>query len=211
MTKYIKYSIKTLAFFTGLFFYSLVHPNQLKYLWLSVRQNNKNICLEQELPWFTYGAINWLEKNMPPQAKIFEWGSGGSTLFFARRSSSVVTIENNPDWYNKINQIIKNENITNGELKLMSVNQPSNYVKAIDQYGDRYFDLISVDGSERNDCLIKAQAKLKPGGYLILDNAERPDYQIGISSLASWWRQDFYGPGPYNHYFWLTTIFTKPI
>lgn len=50
------------------------------------------------------------------------------------------------------------------------------YVKSIDEYPDGYFDLILVDGRARPSCILHSIPKLKSGGLLVVDNAERSYY-----------------------------------
>src|SRR4030095_1446538 len=54
--------------------------------------------VELELPWFSYGAIEFLENYLQNETRVFEFGSGGSTLFFAQRAQSVVAVEDNAHW-----------------------------------------------------------------------------------------------------------------
>jgi hypothetical protein len=39
-------------------------------------------CLEHEIPWLTFPAISRIEEFLEPSIRVFEYGSGGSTLFF---------------------------------------------------------------------------------------------------------------------------------
>jgi len=51
------------------------------------------------LPWWSYESIAYVKKyNFD---SCFEWGSGGSTLFLAKISKKITTIENDPKWYEK--------------------------------------------------------------------------------------------------------------
>lgn len=43
-------------------------------------------------PWLSPGAIAWLEQNLRPHMRGFEWGSGRSTLWLARRLTSLTSI-----------------------------------------------------------------------------------------------------------------------
>lgn len=58
-----------------------------------------------------------LLKNTPDDFKMVEWGSGGSTLMFIEYFSGnrkLISIEHNPDWFDKVNEAVKNEkNIDN--------------------------------------------------------------------------------------------------
>jgi hypothetical protein len=65
------------------------------------------------IPLYTYPAIDYLEQLDMSQAKVFEYGSGMSTLWcfqqaalclearyrWAARSNQVVAVENSKDWY----------------------------------------------------------------------------------------------------------------
>jgi hypothetical protein len=50
------------------------------------------------LPWFTFSAIEFLETWIKSHHEIFEYGCGGSTLFFAQRARSVASVEHNGKW-----------------------------------------------------------------------------------------------------------------
>jgi hypothetical protein len=84
------------------------------------------------------------------------------------------------------------------------------YAEAVGGYGS--FDLIMVDGRARPSCFKEAYPKVAPGGFLLLDNAERAHYHRIHDHLnaAGWKIHDFAGPGPYNTYFWQTCIWQRP-
>jgi hypothetical protein len=79
----------------------------------------------------------------------------------------------------------------------------------IDKYPDCTFDIIIVDGRSRNHCIDHAIQKLKSGGSLILDNAERDEYIPGCQILDHWPQQVFTCPGPYLDHCWDTKIWTN--
>ena len=49
-------------------------------------------------PWLTYSAIIALEEVIKPDFKILEFGSGGSTVFFADNAKSVFSFESNENF-----------------------------------------------------------------------------------------------------------------
>jgi hypothetical protein len=83
------------------------------------------------------------------------------------------------------------------------------YVVTVDDFPDQFFDFVAIDGRARPSCIQHARAKVKIGGYLMLDNSERPSYQPSVQLLSRWERRQFYGPGPYNAYFWETTFWRR--
>ena len=64
------------------------------------------------VPWLTQGAINFLEVFLEqhPSAKILEFGSGASTIWFAKKNVRLYSVEHDIEWYEKINNLLKNNN-----------------------------------------------------------------------------------------------------
>jgi hypothetical protein len=72
-----------------------------------------NHCLELEIPWMTEGAINKLDEILNENDTVLEYGSGGSTLFFARRCKKVLSYDTSLDWHALVQKEIENRNIEN--------------------------------------------------------------------------------------------------
>jgi hypothetical protein len=137
---------------------------------------------ELELPWFAYAAIDFLNDFLQPHMTVCEYGSGGSTLFFARRVKSVFSIEDNPQWFNLVSDQLRAKSISNVTLRLCPFDfkhpagfEHSQYLHAIP---DESFDVIVVDGSEewtriRPICFEKAQARVKKDGIIVVDDSWR--------------------------------------
>lgn len=84
------------------------------------------------------------------------------------------------------------------------------YEDYILMYPDTHFDLVIVDGRNRAACIANAVAKVKPGGWFVLDNSEREQYQAAIvAHLAGWERYDFVSQGG-GYKGWATTVWRKP-
>ena len=73
-----------------------IHP----YFRLSLQ--DQRTATEMSLPWFSFGAINYLARRLIGKETVYEYGGGGSTLWLASRVNRVVTIENDPDWHAKL-------------------------------------------------------------------------------------------------------------
>jgi len=138
--------------------------------------------LELEIPWFSYAAIDFLEDFLQPQMTVCEYGSGGSTLFFAKRVKSVFSIEDNERWYELVSQRLQRAGLNNATVVLCPFDfkkvdgfRHSAYLHAIP---DSRFDVIVIDGSEewnqvRPICFEKAQSRVKPGGIIVVDDSWR--------------------------------------
>ncbi|MDD4777783.1 MAG: class I SAM-dependent methyltransferase [Fermentimonas sp.] len=196
--------------------------------------------LSRGLPWMTYDAINFLEQICNRSMRVFEWGSGGSTLFFASRCKEVTSVEHDTFWIKSLRKKIEElnlDNVTIKEIESMPINNfdtlnPENpddfiskekkssglsfeyYVKSIDQFEKEYFDVVVVDGRSRNSCIKRAIPHIKKGGYLIVDNSDRKYYLSPFPYLNNpekWEKREFMGPVFFQHAFGKTTIFKKLI
>ncbi len=169
--------------------------------WSESFRAGKN-SVSDELPWLNFYALEFLKNNIRPEFKVFEYGGGGSTLFFCKNAAEVITVEDNEEWFNILTQTIETKGYKNWkgylvkpelykggksrspenpedfmsgakELKHLSFEK---YAHTIDEFPDAYFDLILVDGRARPSCIQLALPHLKAGGFLIVDNTERPYY-----------------------------------
>lgn len=156
------------------------------------------------IPWFTYPAIEFLKERLTKDIRIFEYGSGNSTLFFAKRVMEIISIETNKEWYEKIKKQLP-EN-----ARIIFYDDNSNYTNIIKEI-EFDFDIIIIDAINRNEVIDNSIKKLKSTGVLILDDSNREEYQFGISLLQknNFRRIDFWGiqAGYFNKT--CTTIFYK--
>ena len=156
--------------------------------------------LAAKMPYMQTPIIQWLESYLTKDMRVFEWGAGGSTLFISKRVKSLVSIEYGKRWYVKILWHVIKNGLFNCRLKLVlpdtvpDENYRSqgkyghltfkNFASAIDNYPDDSFDLIVVDGRARAQCLQHAKNKVKRGGYILLDDADRAEYQSVINAFG---------------------------
>ena len=158
---------------------------------------NKNF---EPLPWFTYPAIQYLQQLDLSQKNIFEWGSGNSSLFFAERSKSVLSIEDNPEWYEKISKQKK----PNHTIILISKEE---LFTCILSTGKKY-DVIVIDGdNSRSSCIEPALRSLASNGMIILDNSDWFKNSAKRIREAGLIQVDMHGFGPINDYPWTTSFF----
>jgi len=191
-----------------------------------------------DIPWMTFGVIDYLEEWAGKEMKVFEYGAGSSTLFWAKRVKKVYSVEHDTLWAKKVKDDLAKKGITNVELYLISPKPAETsqkpdysdpyqyradddewraysfeeYVKKINSFEDNYFDVVVVDGRARPSCLAASSSKIRVGGLMILDNSEREYYlsRVGkLFSLDKWERKDFCGPVPGVMHFHQTTIFKR--
>lgn len=145
------------------------------------------------VPWIDELALKeWTSiiDNGPRPFDVFEWGSGGSTIWFGqKRIGKVYSVEHNLKWYDTV----KAEKIKLGldnvfAFYIPSVPDPgcmhSPSVPNTNFYGytnlirdfNTFYDFIVIDGRARVMCFQAACGYVKDGGYIVLHDSERKMY-----------------------------------
>ena len=118
-------------------------------------------------PWFTYPAIAYLNGRDLSQMDVFEFGAGYSTAYFSKMAKSVLSVDDNAKWIGTVRQMAGD----NSEVILATTKE--DYLAAISKR--KSYDLIVVDGMDwRFECAMEAIKFLRPGGMIIVDNADFP-------------------------------------
>jgi hypothetical protein len=154
----------------------------------------------EPLPWYTYPAIEYLQQLDFRHRRVFEWGSGNSSLFWAGVADHVTSVEDDADWFARVNGGKR----PNQTLRLAT--GPDEYVGALAAEGEK-FDVIVVDGSHRYACAQIAAQRLARGGLVILDNADWFPHSASALRAANLLQVDMTGFGPVNKYVWTTSLF----
>lgn len=159
------------------------------------------------LPWFTYASILFLEPRILPAMSVFEYGCGCSTLWWASRVATVFSCEHEKEWFDKIKPLLP----PSVSLRQVDLVRGGEYCRVVADYTDA-FDIIVIDGRDRVNCCRNSLGALKPGGAIIWDNSDRPDYREGYDFLRDkgFKRLDFGGMGPINPDAWCTSVFYRP-
>ena len=132
-------------------------------------------------PWLTRAANEFLQTQLKPSDQVLEFGSGRSTIWLAKRVSSVTSVEHNRFWYEQVNSLVQQESMRSKVELLLhersaetDARRPeSDYVKVLNRFEGSSLDLVLVDGIYRSDCAVLGAPKVKPGGMIVLDNANR--------------------------------------
>jgi hypothetical protein len=133
-----------------------------------------------QAPWLTPSAVEYLQQALQPSFNGLEYGSGRSTTWFARRVNSLISVEHNVDWYNRVSGDIEQLHLTNVQYHRFSKpdnslgfekQKSSEYVQASSNIKEKSLDFVLVDGVVRPACVDRSIPLLKPGGLLIIDDA----------------------------------------
>ena len=115
------------------------------------------------LPWYTYPAIDYLEQLDLSGAAVFEYGSGNSTRYWAQRCGTLVSVEDNPEWYHRVKPELP------AGVDYVLATGAEDYAGAI-RRDPHTFDVVAIDGNYRLECARAAIERLNPGGFILLDN-----------------------------------------
>lgn len=127
-------------------------------------------------PWIAYSVIQILERHLTRSSRVLEFGSGMSTIWYARLAGEVCSVEDYKPWYEKVKKILINEKLQNVNYQFKE--HADGYSQCFSD-DSRGFDLIMVDGSHRSACIAHAAKLLGPGGILYLDNSDKDSTSKG--------------------------------
>ena len=144
--------------------------------------------------------------------KIFEWGSGLSTIYYSeyiRKTGIAVewhSIDNNKNWHEKVSLMVKQRNLE-PSIKLYlrefapfweklgwgAVPPPCGvfgpkseneiaYIKFPFQIGSK-FDIMIIDARFRRHCIQTTRELLLPNGIAVLHDAQKAHYHAGLNEF----------------------------
>ena len=148
-----------------------------------------------ERPWIVPAAIGFLRRRIRSDWSVLELGAGRSTLWFARRAGRIVSFEDNGFWAEQTQARLAQLSLDNVDLRVQPIEELPGAVTALP---DATFDLVFVDFLEapavtRIDALKPAMKKVRLGGWLLLDDSDRPGYAAAFELLNGWRFRKFVG------------------
>ena len=155
-----------------------------------------------DTPWWSLSAIDKVEQWIAArkgQVRVFEYGTGASTAWLARRCTQVVSVEHDAAFARDIAPVLSLPNV---ELRLIEPQHGSPsplagsgrrgyencefsaYVNSIANAApaDGY-DLVVIDGRARVACLARAREHLASNGLIVFDNSNRRRYQAALDTM----------------------------
>ncbi|MFN8530018.1 MAG: hypothetical protein U0670_15560 [Anaerolineae bacterium] len=234
--KNVSAKLNSVRYATVFFAHLLATPSQRAYAWRWLGSQRKNYLLNHAMPWIVFGAIDFLDECLKtcPNPRVFEYGSGGSTLYWLRKGAACVSVEHDPVWC-QIVQARLSDIEKHVDLRLIEADAPTSnkldpanpadfasadlqyldrpfkqYVQQIDPFPDNTFDFILIDGRARTSCLLHSLSKVKPGGYIILDNSDRDYYTLHFD-LSAFEEYRFDGVPPVNVAYSRTSIYQRKV
>ncbi|MFO7567842.1 MAG: class I SAM-dependent methyltransferase [Enhygromyxa sp.] len=141
-------------------------------------------------------------------ARILEWGSGGSTKAILERCPFVerlVSLEHDRAWHQRVRELVSDPRL---ELHLFEPAEPMPAQTEREAYNafvdraererelfasyidfpaslDAIFDFVLVDGRARSFCIAAGWELLRPGGVLVVHDAQRREYHPALAELGA--------------------------
>lgn len=152
------------------------------------------------VPWYTYACTHFLEQRLTPTMRVFEFGCGLSTLWYAGRVADVVSVEHDHHWAALVSARLP------GNASVVLRPDEDDYVCAVADQGP--FDVVAVDGLARARSAQTALSSLSEAGVIVWDNADWADFRTTLPLLESRGFRSigFRGMGPINRQRWETAI-----
>jgi len=128
-------------------------------------------------PWFTKQAVAILSSFLKPEHVGLEFGSGKSTVWFAQRVCSLTSVEDNQHYFNLVKKKLEEKSLHNVNLiyfnrtDYLPDEQVNSFLRLFDRFQKNSLDFILVDGFWRAGCASLGGQYIRPGGILVLDNA----------------------------------------
>lgn len=166
------------------------------------------------VPWYTYPAILWLDPRVPATARVFEYGAGNSTRWYAERVAAVRSVDHDERWVAALRpQVPANVELvhqpTRGDLLEAPDDDP--YVTALEDPGA--WDVVVIDGRARNACARRTLPALHDHAIAIVDNSDRPGLAptLELAGALGLRRIDFSGPAPGSGRLGTTTVLGRDL
>jgi hypothetical protein len=167
---------------------------------VSVRRQRSVDRQGSPIPWYTYPALEYIRQLDFSSKSVFEYGAGNSTIFWASLAHSVVSVENNQEWFDRLSPTLPQN------AKIILASEQQAYIQSVYRLGHN-FDVIIIDGEYRYECCQQAPSRLNAGGFIILDNADWYPKGAQILRDTGLIEVDMTGFSPINGYTSTTSFF----
>jgi hypothetical protein len=145
------------------------------------------------IAWCTYSFMHFIHPRLQNEFNVFEYGCGNSTIWYAKKVNSIKSVEHDKSWLNKIQSTMP----ANSTIVYKELIYGGDYSKEVGNSNQKY-QIVIVDGRDRNNCLLNSISQLTDDGVVVFDNSNLRQYQTSISEVMQkgFKKIDFYGMTP---------------
>lgn len=156
---------------------------------------------DEPLPWATYPFLRFIAGRLDRHLRIFEYGCGFSTLYYAARVKEVIAVEHSLKWSQWLAPKVQSG------ARIIRRDPGPGYIREILKHGE--FDVVIIDGLNREECAEVALEALSPSGVIVWDDAER--YRAAELLCPLGFREmPFWGMSPIVIHESCTSVFYRP-
>jgi len=136
----------------------------------------------------TKREINCIEKYLKSSDTMIEWGAGGSTLYFSKKTKFYVSIEDSKIWYKRVLKAINKEpdlkkkvvilNIKSNEARSFPSKRSEfiDYIEIVKKLNHKW-DKVLIDGRARIYWGKEVKPYLKKDSIIFLHDFQRSKYE----------------------------------
>lgn len=139
------------------------------------------------MPWLAWSCIDWMERTIRPGMRVFEYGGGGSTVYFLSRGCHVTTVEGNAQWFadlrTRTQAFAQRPDLRFVDSQTADPRLEQEYASQA-RFGGPW-DVILVDGAFRGECVAVAKDCVAAGGFIIVDNTDLPEFAGACAQLTA--------------------------
>jgi predicted O-methyltransferase YrrM len=138
------------------------------------QEMEKRICLNKSV-------LDFMESKLTPESFVLEFGGGWSSRWFADRCGHLIVIETDSKWANTISKELAGRgHIFVPRIGLQYLGDVAKKLTGVEA------DLALIDGLERMRFLsiVAAWPLIKPGGWLVFDDAQRVQHLESVKELT---------------------------
>lgn len=134
-----------------------------------------------DVPCISPDCITFLDRALSNNMNALEWGSGRSSLWYAKRVKKLLSIEHNESWHKEVVQ--KLSHTKNATCRFIPLDHPESeptlvkyhpwprYVAVVSEFDQEPLDFVVIDGHYRQACVVAVLDKMASGGLLLIDNS----------------------------------------
>lgn len=147
-------------------------------------------CLKNGVPWMVPDAVYELDIVLNNKDFVLEFGSGGSTIFFAQRCHEVTSLETDSKWFEQVQNLLKNKLLKNVN-HVLSTTQGSlcNLIQLFPLEQTTVLMVDTVHGYNRSQLLDLALSKCPNLRIIVLDNYSEEEL---YPTHFNWRNENFY-------------------
>ena len=133
-------------------------------------------------PWFNERAVLLLDQIINSHSKILEIGAGGSTLWYAARGGSVLSLEGSREWFLRVSE--STSSCSNVHLELV---EDHNIVSFVSSLEDNY-DVIVIDAllPEARVAVTSAAKEKFPNSVIVVDDQDWIGHREIDQIMSDW-------------------------